>query len=169
MNPWKNKNWMIFYSSVMLQRSGLRLHFCGEYCKILKLFLLDFGKWLRQEYEFPIRVNVYFKSQPYIKAFDGDQVSATFWGSFDRKREPYIKIAVGDFYALVEKSNVFSALCNTAASLAHELTHYYQWINDFQLSEIQEERQSRYYSKKIVYRYLEERGYSFLELHGILT
>lgn len=168
MNPWKSKNWLDFYSSARVTKSGLRLHFCGEACQILKLFLFDFGKWLRIKFEFPIRVNVYFKSQAYIRAIDGEQVSGTFWGSFDREKEPYIKIAVGDFAVMTEKSNEFSALCNTAASLAHELTHYYQWLNDFQLSEVQEERQAAYYSKKIVYMYLDERGYSFLEACGIL-
>jgi len=129
----------------------------------LKLTFSDFAKWLRNKYVFPMRVNVYIKNTFYIKAADGENVSATFFGPFDRLAEPYIKIAAGDFYDLAEKYDEFNALCDSMASLAHELTHYYQWLNDAALSEIQEERQACYYAKKIVRSYLDEQGYDFLE------
>lgn len=129
----------------------------------LKLAFSDFSKWLRSKYVFPMRVNVYIKNTFCIKAADGENVSATFFGPFDRSAEPYIKIAAGDFYDLAEKYDEFNALCDSMASLAHELTHYYQWLNDAALSESQEERQAYYYAKKIVRSYLDEQGYDFLE------
>lgn len=168
MNPWTNKCWTNFYQYETTLRSGLRLRFYGGVCCNVKSFLCDFAKWLRCKYEFPIRINVYIKNTLYIKAKDGDKVSATFFGPFDRTEEPYAKIAVGDYGIISEQYDIFSALCSIAASLAHELTHYFQWLNDVRLTQKQEERQARYYSRKIVYMYLDECGYDFLELLGIL-
>ncbi|MGN0585733.1 MAG: hypothetical protein ACI4JF_00485 [Oscillospiraceae bacterium] len=105
---------------------------------------------------------MYIKNEYYIKAKDGDFVSATFWEPFDITSEPYIKIAAGDYDTLVQDSGKFGAVCSTIASLAHELTHYFQWLNDVCLPDAQAERQAVYYSKKMVYMYLDERGYDLL-------
>lgn len=127
----------------------------------LRCFFLDFVKWLRSRYAFPVRVNVYLKNTEQIRAMDGEYVSAVIFTPFDRSGTPFIKIAVGDFYALREKHGEFNALCSTVSSLAHELTHYYQWLSGEEKSEVCEERQARYYARKKVYEYLEERGYDF--------
>ena len=169
MNPWKSKKWVEFYSNKQVLKNGLRLHFYGDINKNLKVVFKDFAKWLRKEFEFPVRVNVYIKSDCFIKAKDGDLVSATFWGPFNRMNEPYIKIAAGDYCESVRNNDEFNAVCSTVSSLAHELTHYYQWLNDMCLSEVQEERQAVYYSKKIVYMYLDERGYDLLSEHLNIT
>ncbi|MCL2670548.1 MAG: hypothetical protein FWF10_00740 [Clostridiales bacterium] len=42
-------------------------------------------------------------------------------------------------------------------SLAHELTHYFQWINGIQLTEIGEERQATCYANWILDEYAETR------------
>lgn len=163
MNPWKSKEWMDFYSNKPFVRNALRMHYGKEIDRKVKLFFYDFSKWLRKNYAFPIRVNVYVKNSCYIKSIDGEHISATFFGPFDRLVEPYIKIAVGDYYDLIKKYDEFNALCSCIASLAHELTHYFQWINDFRLTQDQEERQAKNYAKKIVYAYLNECGYDYLD------
>lgn len=38
-------------------------------------------------------------------------------------------------------------------NIAHELTHYYQWINGLQYTEVGEERQAKRYATKIVENY----------------
>ena len=162
MNPWKCQKWVDFYSHGNMVRSGLRMHYCKDINSKLKMFFADFVKWLRKN-DFPMRVNVYLKETKYVKSLDGESVSATFFGPYDRLQEPYITISVGDYNDLVAKQDDFNALCNNIASLAHELTHYFQWLNDFSLSQEQEERQARYYAKKIVYSYLNERGYDYLD------
>ena len=163
MNPWKCKEWQEFYCDKLFIRSSLRMPYCKEIDGKLKLFFNDFSKWLRKNYIFPIRVNVYLKSTCYIRAVDGENVSATFWGPFDRTAEPYIKIAAGDYNKLKTRYDEFNALCSSIASLAHELTHYFQWINDWDLTPEQEERQAEYYAEKIVYAYLDECGYDYLD------
>ena len=39
---------------------------------------MKFGKWLRKEYFFPIRVPVYVKGKKYIKAMDGEMKCSPF-------------------------------------------------------------------------------------------
>lgn len=41
-------------------------------------------------------------------------------------------------------------------TLAHELSHYYQWLNDLKLTPIGEERQATSYANAIIYEYEEE-------------
>lgn len=165
LDPWKCKKRDAFYSDQQV-RKGLRLHFCKEADDTLRTVLIDFAQWLRKN-DFPIRVNVYFKKTEHIRASDGEYVSAVFFGPDDKLNEPYIRISVGDYKSLVSRYNEFQALCSNLASLAHELTHYYQWLNDMQLSQKQEERQAEYYAEKIVYSYLDERGYDLMDMMNV--
>ncbi|MBP3855301.1 MAG: hypothetical protein IK990_06785 [Ruminiclostridium sp.] len=156
MNPWKCEDWKSFYTDKPGLRTGLRLHFEPGIDSTLRKFFLLFAAWLRKNYPFPIRVNVYIKHTKTLRAKDGTQVSATFFGPFDRTLEPYIRIAADDFEEIRAEHDTFSALCGEINSLAHELTHYYQWLNDLGLTEKQEERQAAYFSEKIVYRFIDE-------------
>lgn len=167
MNPWNNNNWKLIYSDKNIIRSGLRFRYDNNIDSLLEAFLKKFAIWVRYNYVFPVRVNVYIKNVSYIKAKDGDYVSATFFGPYNKLEEPYIKISVGDYCDIIHSKGIYCALCGMVASVAHELTHYYQWLNNMELSESQEERQAEYYSKKIVYQYLDEHGYDYLETLGI--
>lgn len=167
MNPWKCTEWQDFYKERSALKTGLRLHFDKNVNRTVRSLFIDLAAWLRCSCSFPIRVNVYIKSSEAIKAADGDKVSATFFGPFDRLSEPYIRIATGDIEDLTHKAGIFSALCSEAASMIHELTHYYQWLNALELTEKQKERQALYYCEKIMYQYLDSRGYDFLCSMGI--
>lgn len=172
MDPWKCRHFHKFYDNNKPSQSGLRLHFQQGINSGLRSVFLDFGAWLRENYPFPVRVNVYIKNDPTIKAMDGEQVSATFFGPDDLLKHPYIKIAAGDFDSIAKSRKEygeFNAVCSTISSLAHELTHYYQWVNDIDSyqTDRQSERQARYYQEKIVYAYLDDRGYDFMESIGI--
>ena len=165
MNPWVKKNKSTEVCAA--DKSGLRIRYPKNMDMRLRLFYRDFAEWLRRNYDFSVRVNVYLKDREYIRASDGENVSALFFGPFDLSEIPFVRIAVGDFGSWLEKdssdSPLFNALCTYAASLAHELTHYYQWRRDMRLSEVQEERQAEYYSRKVVYEYLNDRGYDFYD------
>ena len=111
---------------------------------------------MRREFDFPIRVVAYIRSTEHIKAMDGDLVSGTFCWPYDRTEEPYIRVAAGDFHKLVEKWGKDNAFTAMLQRLAHELSHYYQWLNDLKLTPIGEERQANSYEYAIVYEYAEE-------------
>ena len=71
--------------------------------------------------------------------------------------EPYIRIATGDYLVLCEKWGEDNARIEILKSIAHELSHYFQWVNQLQLTEIGEERQAKKYDRLIIDQYLETR------------
>lgn len=134
-------------------RSGLYLRIDKNVNPKVAQFCKQFAKWLRKEFYFPIRVVVYIKSSYRIKARDGDMVIGTFLRPFDYKVEPYARLATGDYQELVEKSGEEQAMWAILRSFSHELTHYFQYINNLPLTLIGEERQATIYSENILYDY----------------
>jgi len=71
---WTLENWKYNFTNIQSRRSGLRFRFTPDVNTEVRGACLKFGKWLRKEYFFPIRVPVYVKGKKYIKAMDGDMV-----------------------------------------------------------------------------------------------
>ena len=69
------------------------------------------------------------------------------------KDEPYIRLAAGDYAALTAQRGKDNALASVLSCLAHELTHYYQWINALSLTPVGRERQAARYARYILYEY----------------
>lgn len=158
MNIWKTCIWRNNEDICSNERRrGLRFRFENGIDSEVKRACIDFGHWLRREFHFPIRVIVYFKSSAYIKALDGDFVSAIFFEPFSRKDEPYIKIATGDYQKMIEEWGNDSALAAILGSITHELTHYFQWINNICLIDSGLEKQAAHYRKKIITEYAKTR------------
>lgn len=81
-----------------------------------------------------------------------------FFGPFDINNEPFIRVAVGDYYDLLNKSDKDDALAVILVSITHELTHYFQWIKHHDewcyaddILNNYYERQALYYANVIVY------------------
>jgi hypothetical protein len=106
--------------------------------------LRRFAKWLRQEYDFPIRVPVYLDSHRRHVTIEGEEVTASFFAPDDPNVEPYIRIATGDYEDLVAEWGKNDALASYICSLAHEIIHYHQWLSDGSTSEegIEEEAEA---------------------------
>ena len=138
-------------------RRGLRLRIDKDVDPFVKSECKKFCKWMRQYYFFPIRVSLYVKSSPCVKASDGELVSATFLGPFHKMQEPYIRVSAGDYYEMSGELGVESAAFTILRSIAHEIVHYYQWINDLEQSVRVEEWQASYYSTRMVNGYIWDR------------
>jgi len=119
----------------------------------VRYHLDQFAKWLRKEFEFPLRVNIYVKKERRIKAVDGEMVVGTFWKPNSYKEFPYIRLATGDYPELVASLGQHKAILAILHTFAHELTHYYQHINNLNLSVIGEERQATTYANDIIWEY----------------
>ena len=88
-----------------------------------------------------------------------------FFGPIDLHEEPYIRIAVGDYEDLLRErfhgdiqEGKDNALAAILCSIAHELSHYFQWIKDQEAwCELEDhtkyERQAAYYAREIVRDY----------------
>lgn len=96
MHIWTLKNWQQFLDHSDNRRTGLRFRYESGVDPEVKNACKNFAKWLRSEYDFPLRIPVYMKGEAYIKARDGEHVVGTFFEPFDYSVEPYIRIATGD-------------------------------------------------------------------------
>lgn len=82
----------------------------------------------------------------------------TFWSMYDDYNiEPHIRVAAGDYMDLCHKWGKDSALTAILSTIAHELTHYFQWINALKLTPIGQERQATNYARYILDEYAETR------------
>lgn len=156
MHIWTLENWKKYYDLKPV-RTGLRLKFDKNVNSEIRRACKEFGAWMRTEYYFPIRVPIYIKSSYYIKAMDGEMVNATFYEPVNRYHEPYIRIATGDYIEMLNDDGKDNALASIIGSIVHELTHYFQWINDIELTEIGIERQAKAYTRFILDEYAETR------------
>lgn len=154
MHVWNMVYWKRFYNQADI-RSGLRLHCDKTLYSQVKRACKEFCAWLRADYTFPLRVNIYLKDSDRIRASDGELVYGIWYKPYDKYKEPYIKVAAGDFKKLLKERGRDNALAVYLFDIAHQLTHYFQWINSLKLTEDAEESQAERYSRMIVYDYAE--------------
>ena len=154
MHIWRIDKWKKYYEGINV-RSGLWLRFDREVDPEVKRACKEFCCWLRKKYYFPVRVPVYIRNKYKVKAFDGEMVKAFFGYYQERSHEPYVSVAVGDYSRVLNKWGKDNALSSILGSIAHELTHYFQWINGLELTERGEERQANTYVDYIMDEYKE--------------
>ena len=158
MNIWKSTKWKSYYKNAD-QRQGIRIRYEKGVDPEVKRAIGDFINWLRSEYVFPKRVNLYVKAERRIRATNGEFVCGTFFRPADRNKEPYIRVATGDYYELLSECGKDNALARILSSIASVFTYYFQWLNDIELTFIGEDRQASFYAKKIMYDYSETRDH----------
>ena len=111
------------------------------------------------EYAFPQRVRVYLKNSERVRAGDGDFVCGTCFKPYNRSDEPHIRIAVGDYPKILSIRGKDNALAEYLWCIAHELTHYFQWLNDVELTLAGEERQANRCASEILEIYANTRDH----------
>ena len=117
-------------------RTGLRLRSEPGVDSEVRKACINFCKWLRTQMEFPIRVVIYLKKDYQIKnRTTKEMVTATFFAPYEKDVEPYIHIATGDYTDLIRERGKIDALYAMLDSIAHELCHYQQWLEDKKLEE----------------------------------
>lgn len=155
MNPWKAKNYKEIYNDSGV-RTGISFRFEKGVHEDIKALFNDFAKWLRKNYAFPVRVAVYVKESETVTLRNG----SVAWGSFryfDTYDEPYIRIPAGDYSEQAELVGKESAAYTILSSLVHELTHYFQWVNQFEQTDRGSEWQANYYRYRIIDLYVNEK------------
>jgi hypothetical protein len=139
-------------SRVGFPREGLRTRSEKGVHPEVRTACIEFGKWLRYNIEFPIRVVVYLKKAYRIKNITTKElVSATFFAPYEKNVEPYIRIATGDYKELVKQRGREDALFAILESIAHEVIHYQQWLEDRPIDEEEAEQKG----VELVQRYAE--------------
>lgn len=107
-------------------RKGLRVR--GEHVQPeVRHAVQRFAKWLRVRFDFPKRVPVYLMPSPTLVSQSGKRCSASFWYPDDRRLDPRIRVATGDYAHLKAERGRDNALAAILTSVAHEIIHYQQW------------------------------------------
>ena len=109
-----------------MTRSGLRIRGARGHPEVRGAYV-RYAKWLRKNYEFPIRCPVYLYPSDMLLTRDGKLASAIFFGPYDRNEEPNIRIATGDYPDLERADGRDNALASYIHSFSHEIVHYIQW------------------------------------------
>jgi len=94
-----------------------------------------YASWLREQFEFPIRVPVYLLSGRRVRTSDGRLCTASIFLPWNRSVEPYIRVATGDYDELRRAKGRDNALAAYLHSLSHEIVHYRQWVHSGDVSE----------------------------------
>lgn len=157
-----NKLWNLEnYSAEALHRTvardGLRIRIHPQVHPFLRREVHTFVRWLRANYPFPIRVNVYIPNTKKIRANDGDLCYGRCFVPYDPDDSITIDVAGGYDY-----DGDFRALQNytwgTIFMLAHELGHYYQYLNRVSLTPRGIEWQATYYAHRVQEAYMTQSG-----------
>ena len=127
-------------------KRGISFRFDSTIHEELRRQCLGFSNYLRTEYFFPLKITVYIKDKRKVRASDGDFCEGIFASkSDDFSKEPCIYIAGGKYSEKKTQEEKDNELAWILWTIAHELTHYFQWINDLPLTEIGMERQANKY------------------------
>lgn len=152
MKLWNLQKWKAIYKDSHV-RTGLRVRYAVGVEPEVRESIMRFISFLRTQYTFPQRVVIYVKSESSIIARDGEKVNGTFLGPFDPFDEPYIKVATGDFALDKYERGRDNALATILTTVAHELSHYFQWVNGLEQTVRGEEYQATLYANKIIADY----------------
>lgn len=117
---WIEKKYKTEYDDCYVR--GLRLKFYDGITAYEREEIVKFCKWLRSNYFFPIRVNVFFVAQKKFKSSEDGHLYYGIFYSPDENgdlRYPRIYIAT-KFRDIKERYDLLF-------TLVHELTHYFQW------------------------------------------
>ena len=126
-------------------KSNLSLHFASEMDAKTKKSICDFVRYLRKEFYFPIRCNVYFCNQEAFHSSRGGYCYGIFFSNEESKGRVYPQIYIPTNNKLYQ---VYHSLC-------HELTHYFQWYfwDDKQKSNRSLEIQASKYATRMLEDY----------------
>ncbi|MBQ9124802.1 MAG: hypothetical protein IJY14_03830 [Acholeplasmatales bacterium] len=124
MISWIDKEYKNEYKN-SAKASGIRYRFYTyeiELNKDTKCNIEQFISFLRKHYYFPIRLNILFCNTTCFKHnIDKHIYYGSFYSMDDEKKKTYPRISIA---AMVNKHNSINDVLFT---LAHEITHYYQW------------------------------------------
>ncbi|MBQ7343658.1 MAG: hypothetical protein IJW53_02705 [Clostridia bacterium] len=112
----KTEENLAFYAD-SAPKSNLSLHFASDIDPKTKKCICNFVRYLRKEFYFPIRCNVYFCNQEKFRKHKGGYSYGMFFSNHESGERAYPQI-----YIPTQQS-----LCQIYDSLSHELTHYFQW------------------------------------------
>ena len=140
--------WQQHQKRVPTEKNLLHLHFDAGIPSELKQQAIAFTKWLRKNYTVPITLHVYFRNTYRIRLKNGTMAYGSF--RWYPQRPPYIQIAAKPEPEMLKNNSDSENTETILSSLVHELTHYYQWLDDLKQTSAASEWQANHYRYQIL-------------------
>ncbi len=139
-----------------LSDNGFSVRFEKGTDRIIREKYMVLCRWLRSNYYFPIKLNVYILNSETIVLKNG----RTAYGSFrwHEKYAPSIRIPSKPDEDLREQYTEDEIHEQILSSFIHELTHYFQWAAGIEQTDAAAEKQADYYRYRILEMYYESQG-----------
>jgi hypothetical protein len=110
----------------MTMRTGLRIKGHRGHPEVREA-VIRFARWLRTAFAFPVRLSVYLQPGETFLG-DGDEFIASFFAPYDETKEPFIRLATGDYPNLKNERGRDDALAAILDSLVFQIIKYQQWV-----------------------------------------
>ena len=135
-------------TNIKANNSNIFFHYEKGIDKELRQQYIAFARWLRKNYRFPVRVNVYIVNSEKIELLNGNLAYGSF--RWYKNRPPIIKIPSAITRETNETYSKEDIYYSILSSLVHEITHYFQWITYSNQNDNSSERQANYYRFRIL-------------------
>ncbi len=145
MNLWENFE---IKKNTPFENQGISFHFEKGIEDNLRKLYIEFSKWLRKNYVFPVHMHIYIINSEKVRLQNGKIAYGSI--RWFPKRNPRIKIPSAVETHLLSKYTKEDIYDQILSSLVHELTHYYQWILDLEQDNAVSERQANYFRYRIL-------------------
>lgn len=156
MHIWTIEKWRkVVPASCIHSRSCICIRADKDVDEDLKNACRRFVRWVKKEYYFPLPLCVYLRNVKFLKTADSDIAVGTFFEPDSFSVHSHIRIAAGDYDELIAASNRDDAITSILLVIAHEMTHYFQWINALALTPRGCERQANQYARFVLAEYAE--------------
>ena len=136
------------------ESAKISFHYEKGIDEMLKSKYMNFAKWLRKTYVFPIRLHVYILNAEKVALKTGQLTYGKI--CYYPKRTPLIKVPSAIDTTLLKEYTIDEIHEQILSSLVHELTHYYQWIKNLEQSNATAERQANFYRYRIIDEYYKQ-------------
>lgn len=153
--------------------SGIVFIYDKRVNKEVKRACVNFQKWLSKNIFFPVKLYVYIRNSEHVKTTKGESVVGRLSVPKNYKNiengDVFAEISVGDYKKLLNTKNKSVALADILDPIAHEIIHYFQWINNEIIGYLPyfKEKDAIKYSTKLLLEYSKLEKYPFddLEYH----
>ena len=148
MNPAFSSRWKELYPDHT--KAGISLHFDHVH-PYVRAWLIIYTRWLRETYPFPVHVHVHCVYGRKIRCGDHSLAFARITEPIGRDRHPAIYLACGAFPENREVDEYMRDETELILySFSHEIIHYFQYINGYDMTSRSLEWQATYYGKRIL-------------------
>lgn len=138
----------------MTRKTGINVRCIGHVDPHLRSIIVEFIGWMRSNYVFVHRVAIYIREQYMSKQRNENDFSASFIAPFCKDDDPFIRVNLAN--RQLDTENIENLRYSVLISIAHEITHYFQWIADREFSESEAEQNA----DQMVEQFIDERGYN---------